>query len=81
MTWDAASRISGMFIDEPTFAARFEQEEQGLSPADLHQYVDHYDDAGLVLKTNQQVQQPVTQHDEPESIVSKTAKHAIRRKK
>lgn len=53
LSWDAASKMSNMFIDEPTFAQRFEQEEQGVVPSVLHKYVDHYDNVGLVLKTNQ----------------------------
>jgi len=55
-----------MYIDEPTFAARFEQEEQGMVPAVLHQYVDHYDETGLVLKTNQSSVAP-EQSQEPKN--------------
>jgi hypothetical protein len=78
VTWKTASKISKMFIDQPSFALRYEAEgPEGV----LHQYVDHYDDAGLVLKTNQLQQHPVTQHTEPESSRDKWTKDAVKRMK
>jgi hypothetical protein len=47
----------------------------------VQQFVDRYDDTGLVIKTNQAMPDPLTQHKEPESEVSKTARHALKTKK
>lgn len=46
----------------------------------LQQLVDRYDDAGLVVKTNQHVQDPLTQHTEPEHNTNASrAKEALKR--
>ena len=47
----------------------------------LQQIVDRYDESGLVVKTNHSTLEPTTQYNEPESEVSKMAKHALKRKK
>lgn len=65
-----------MFIDSAAFALRYEAEGP---EGPLHQYVDHYDEAGLVLKTNQGVTNPVNQHEEPESNNATRAKDALKR--
>ncbi len=78
LTWRSASKISNMVIDATSFALRFEAEGP---EGELHQYVDHYDDNGLVLKTNQGIVNPMTQHNEPESDGSKRAREALRRTK
>lgn len=46
----------------------------------LQQLVDRYDEAGLVVKTNQHIQNPVTQHTEPETNTNASrAKDALKR--
>jgi hypothetical protein len=47
----------------------------------LQQLVDRYDESGLVIKTNQRIPDPVTQHDEPESSRDKWTKDAVKRMK
>lgn len=47
----------------------------------LQQLVDRYDESGVVLKTNQRIPDPVTQHDELESSSDKWTKDAVKRMK
>jgi hypothetical protein len=68
-------------MDEPTFAQRFEADATSSFGPKLQDFVDHYDDAGIVLKTNVGVINPSTQHEEPESNNATRAKEALKRMK
>ena len=76
-TWDAVNRegeaYGAPYIDVDRFMARYESDPV------LQQIVDHYDEAGIVLKTNQNIANPVTQHEEPESNNASRAKDALKR--
>lgn len=85
MTWKAlsnATQDSGApSIDFNAFNARWQQEEQ-LPPEDqiLHNLVDRFDNAGLVIKTTAQ-QQPMVGGPEGEaakSKISQMARHAMK---
>jgi len=45
----------------------------------IQQFVDRYDDSGIVLKTNNAMPDPLTQHKEPESEFSKRSREAEKR--
>jgi hypothetical protein len=77
LTWDAFNKINSNsgapFVDIDSFAQRFEADPI------VQQFVDRYDESGLVIKTNQAMPDPLTQHKEPESAVSKMARSALKR--
>jgi hypothetical protein len=77
LTWDALNRVDrtggAPYVDIDSFAIRFESEPE------IQQYVDRYDEHGIVLKTAHNMPD-VTQFKEPESPVSDIAKKAVRKK-
>ena len=79
-TWDAINRegasYGAPYIDIDRFMARYEADPV------LQQIVDRYDENGLVVKTNQHVSNPITQHTEPEpenDTNASRAKEALKR--
>ncbi len=85
MTWKALSAITrdqgAPFLDYNGFDARWKQEEQ-LPPEQqiLHNLVDRYDGAGLVIKTNNKEQTARGPSDENQAKkkIGQMARHAMK---
>lgn len=80
MTWRALNsvgRANGLpEIDYNRFAAQWDAEDEtGI----LHQLVSSFDKNGVVVKTQSQEAEPTTGTKEPESAVTKMAKHALKK--
>lgn len=77
LTWDAINQIGRDFevpyMDEHVFVSRYE------SDPEIQKLVAKYDKYGITISTNKAIPEP--QLSEPESEVSKMAKHAIRKRK
>ena len=91
ITWDAlnnAGREYGFSINEKSFRSRFEAEEAGQIPADLHNVVDSYDENKIVLKTNTQLptantattDTSLTTHKKPKDKGFERARKALKKK-
>lgn len=84
MTWKALSAITrdqgAPFISYDGFDARWKQEEQ-LPPEQqpLHNLVDRYDGAGLVIKTNKkEAVRGVSDENPAKKKISQMARHAMK---